>query len=132
MVLLRSLDRNTIVFNRRKAGSILAWRGRRSRSASVGDIPFCSNATVQTCLPIKVLFGMALRQTAGFVESLLGLIGLHWDVPNFSTPSRRQKALAVTIPHRDAQGAAASLDPRSRFEDKPLPGSGQHGDHGRG
>jgi len=34
---------------------------------------------------MKVLFGMALRQTTGFVESLLRLIGLDWDVPGFST-----------------------------------------------
>jgi len=34
---------------------------------------------------MKVLFGMALRQTTGFVESLLRLAGLDWDVPDFST-----------------------------------------------
>lgn len=42
---------------------------------------------------MKVLFGMALRQTTGFVESLLRLIGLDWAVPDFSTLSRRQKTL---------------------------------------
>ncbi len=47
---------------------------------------------------------MALRQTTGFVESLLGLIGLDWDVPDFSTLSRRQKTLAVNSPHRGSQG----------------------------
>lgn len=30
---------------------------------------------------MKVLFGMALRQTTGFVESLLRLVGLNWAVP---------------------------------------------------
>ena len=53
---------------------------------------------------MKVLFGMALRQTTGFVESLLCLIGLEWDVPDFSTLSRRQKTLAVNISHRGSQG----------------------------
>ena len=43
---------------------------------------------------MKVLFGMALRQTTGFGESLLRLVGLTWAVPDFSTLSRRQKALA--------------------------------------
>jgi hypothetical protein len=56
-----------------------------------------SNAAIQTCLSMKVLFGMALRQTTGFVESLLHLIGLNWAVPDFSTLSRRQKTLAVNI-----------------------------------
>ena len=65
---------------------------------------------------MKVLFGMvdivaplvratmSTRQTTGFVESLLGLIGLNWTVPDFSTLSRRQKTLAVNIPHRGAKG----------------------------
>ena len=64
-----------------------------------GRQPVYSDAAVRTCLTMKVLFGMALRQTAGFVESLLCLIGLNWDVPDFSTLSRRQKPLAVKIPH---------------------------------
>ena len=36
---------------------------------------FPKNA-IQTCLTMKVLFGMALRQTTGFVESLLRLTNL--------------------------------------------------------
>ena len=47
---------------------------------------------------------MALRQTTGFVESLLRMIGLDWAVPDFSTLSRRQKALKVNIPHRGLDG----------------------------
>ena len=55
-------------------------------------------------LTVKVLFGMALRQKTGFVESLLGLIGLNRTVPDFNTLSRRQKTLAVNIPHRGSKG----------------------------
>ena len=47
---------------------------------------------------------MSTRQTTGFVESLLCLIGLDWDVPDFSTLSRSQKTLSVNIPHRGSQG----------------------------
>ncbi len=47
---------------------------------------------------------MAPRQTTGFVESLLRLIGLNWAVPDFSTLSRRQKTLAVNIPYRGSNG----------------------------
>jgi Transposase DDE domain len=53
---------------------------------------------------MKALFGMALRQTTGFVDSALRPIGLGWNVPDFSTLSRRQKTLAVNIPHRGTQG----------------------------
>ena len=50
------------------------------------------------------LFGMPLRQTSGFVESLLHLVGLDWAVPDFSTLSRRQKTMAVDIPYRGSKG----------------------------
>ena len=52
---------------------------------------------------MKVLFGMPLRQTTGFVESLL-LAELDWKVPNFSTLCRRQKTLNVAIPYRGGSG----------------------------
>jgi hypothetical protein len=69
-----------------------------------GRRPDYSDAAIQTCLTMKVLFGMALRQTTGFVESLLGLISLDWAVPYFSTLSRRQKTLKVNIPCRGSAG----------------------------
>jgi hypothetical protein len=68
--------------------------GKRGRQRTYSD------TAIQTCLTMKVLFGMALRQTTGFVESLLRLVGLDWTVPDFSTLSRRQKTLAVNIPYR--------------------------------
>lgn len=67
--------------------------GRRGRQQTYSD------TAIQTCLTMKVLFGMALRQTTCFVESLLRLIGLNWAVPDFSTLSRRPKTLAVNIPY---------------------------------
>lgn len=72
--------------------------GRRGRQQTYSD------AAIQTCLSMKGLFGMALRQTIGFVESLLRLVGLDWSVPDFSTLSRRQKTLAVNIPYRGSKG----------------------------
>ncbi|WP_226629936.1 IS5 family transposase, partial [Alloyangia pacifica] len=72
--------------------------GRRGRQQTYSDTP------IQTCLTMKVLFGMALRQTTGFVESLLSLIGLNWVVPDFSTLSRRQKTLAVNVAYRGSKG----------------------------
>lgn len=53
---------------------------------------------------MKVLFGTVLRQTNGFVESLLRLVGFDWTVLDFSTLSRREKTLAVNIPYRGSQG----------------------------
>lgn len=93
----------------KRRGSLTIWldpamtwdatpTGKRGRQPVYGD------AAIQTCLTMKVLFGMALRQTTGFVESLLSLIGLDWAVPDFNTLSRRQKTLKVNIPYRGSDG----------------------------
>ena len=47
---------------------------------------------------MRVLFGWPLRQTQGFIQSLLALMGLALAVPDYSTLSRRQGALAVVLP----------------------------------
>ena len=93
----------------KRRGSLTIWFDPAMTWAAAptgkrGRQPVYSDAAVQTCLTMKVLFGMALRQTTGFVESLLGLIGLDWAVPDFSTISRRQKRLKVNISYRGAQG----------------------------
>jgi hypothetical protein len=62
--------------------------------------PVYVDAAIQSCLTMKALFGMALRQATGFVETLSRLIGLDWDVPDFSTLTRRQKTLYLYIPLR--------------------------------
>jgi hypothetical protein len=48
---------------------------------------------------MKMLFGMALRKTTGFIESLMRLIGLDWAVPDFSTQSRCHRTLKVNVPY---------------------------------
>ncbi|SNT29091.1 Transposase DDE domain-containing protein [Antarctobacter heliothermus] len=70
-----------------------------------------SEAAIQTCLTLKVLFGMPLRQATGFVESLLRLVGLDWTVPDFSTLCRRQKTLNVNLPYRGSTGPLNLLIP---------------------
>jgi hypothetical protein len=69
-----------------------------------GRTPTFSDAAIQFCLTIKCLFGLALRQATGMVESLLRLAHLDWKVPDSSTISRRQKTLKVIIPARQSQG----------------------------
>jgi hypothetical protein len=63
-----------------------------------------SDAAIQACLSLKVLFGLPLRQRAGFVASLLKLAGLNWSVPDFSPLCRRQKTLSVAIPYKGSTG----------------------------
>ena len=93
----------------KRRGSLTIWFDPEMTWAAMptgkrGRQPNYSDAAIQTCLTMKVLFGMALRQTTGFVESLLQLIGLDWAVPDFSTLSRRQQTLKVSIPYRGSDG----------------------------
>lgn len=77
-------------------GSEAIWQRGRQQAYS--------DAAIQACLKIKVLFGLPLRQTTGFVESLLALSGLEWSVRVSSTLCRRQKTLSVSIPYRGSSG----------------------------
>ena len=93
----------------RERGSLTVWfdpgmawhatpSGKRGRQQTFSD------AAIQACLTIKVLFGLPLRQTTGFVASLLEFADLDWPVPDYSTLCRRQKTLAVQLPYRGSGG----------------------------
>ena len=74
-----------------------ACSGERGRS------PKFSDAAIQFCLTLKNLFGLALRQSTGLVESVLHLYGLAWQVPDFSTLCRRQLDLNEQVPYTRSQ-----------------------------
>ncbi|WP_255521399.1 IS5 family transposase [Chromobacterium sp. ASV23] len=81
----------------------MSWQatpqGKRGRTQTYSDV------AIQFCLTIKNLFGLPLRQTIGFIQSLLKLAGLDWSVPDYSTLSRRQQTLQVQIPYQKGSGA---------------------------
>jgi len=98
----------------RRRGSLSIWfdpdmvrvpppSGKRGRRHSFSD------AAIQTCLTIKVLFDLPLRQTTGLVESLLQVVGLDWAVPDFSTLCRRQRTLNVDLSYRGGTGPLTLL-----------------------
>jgi hypothetical protein len=92
-----------------KRGSLLIWLEKNMTwlappDGSPGRPAVFSAAAIQSCLTIKVLFKLPLRQTTGMVASLLKLAGLDWAVPDYTTLCRRQKTLAVQIPYRRADG----------------------------
>ena len=99
---------------------------KRGRQQTDGD------TAIQAWLTIKVLSGMALGQTTGFVASLLKLAGLTWSAPDFSTLSRRHKTLNVAIPNRGSKGPLHLLVPSRALPRNTLPGSRQHRDQGGG
>jgi hypothetical protein len=81
-------------------GSLLIWldpamNWHGQASGKRGRSPGFSDEAIQFCLSIKCLFSLPLRQAMGMgtAQSLLGLAGLNWPVPDYSTVSRRQKTL---------------------------------------
>ena len=94
----------------RRRGSLLVWLDREMEwlagpSGRPGRSETYSEATIQFCLSIKVLFGLALRQTMGMVASLLRMAGLgDWPVPDYSTLCRRQGTVTIQIPYRRSGG----------------------------
>jgi len=103
--------RNWVEYNLslKQRGSLAIWfdpemvweaapSGRRGHQQAYSD------AAIQACLTLKVLFGLPLRQTTGFVASLLKLVGLDWSVPDYSTLCRRQRIQSVAIPYKGSAG----------------------------
>ena len=93
----------------RRRGSLLVWLDREMEWHAparhcAGRPQTFSDAAIQFCLSIKVLFGLALRQTIGMVTSLLELAGLDWPVPDYSTLCRRQKTVTIQVPFRRSDG----------------------------
>ena len=86
-----------------------------SASGKRGRQPLFSDAAIQFCLSIKCLFGLALRQSLGVVESLLRLAGMDWRVPDFSTVCRRQKTLQVQLSYRSSTAAPSIGASGARF-----------------
>ena len=58
-----------------------------------------TDRAIETCLQIKMVYGLGLRETEGFVESLFDLMGLEdLPVPDYTTLSKRQGDLNVDLP----------------------------------
>jgi hypothetical protein len=65
-----------------------------------GASPTYADQAIAACLSVKIVFGLPLRQTQGFVQSVLRLLDLsHLPTPDYSTLCRRQKDLSVPLSH---------------------------------
>ena len=65
--------------------AIKAWRAAGRRSYS--------DLTIESALTIRKVFSLGLRQTEGFVRSILTMMGLDLPVPDHTTLSRRGRHL---------------------------------------
>jgi len=56
-----------------------------------------SDAAIEIILSIKAMYGLPLRATEGFVQSIFQLAGITLSVPDYSTISRRAENLSVKL-----------------------------------
>ena len=54
-----------------------------------------SNLAIRTALTLRVVFGLPLRQTEGFLDSLLSLMSRDLQAPDHTTLSRRNQIVVV-------------------------------------
>jgi hypothetical protein len=81
----------------------LAWHAVKDTGGRGRPREFTA-AAIQAVLTLKVLYQLPLRAVQGMAGSLIRLAGLDWRVPPYSTLSRRQRNLVVTIPYRPRRG----------------------------
>ena len=63
-----------------------------------------SNLAILTALTLRVVFRLPLRQTEGFLDSLLGLMGIALKAPDHTTLSRRNQIVELPVLTRAHDG----------------------------
>ena len=74
-------------------GKLANWNSPRPTRRKPGRQRQYSNHAIETTVTLGLVFGLASRQTEGFLCSLLTLLNLDNDVPDHSTISRRKARL---------------------------------------
>jgi len=82
--------------------AIRAWRAEPRTTP--GGQPHYSSLAISTALTMRMVFGLALRQTEGLIGSVIGLLRLDLAVPDHSTLSRRAKTLEMPHLRRTGTG----------------------------
>ena len=92
----------------RARGDVTVWFAEEALSTWTPPPTRCrgaqqrySNLAILTALTLRMLFHMPLRQTEGFVASLLRLMGLDLNAPDHTTLSRRNRDVLVPALSRD-------------------------------
>jgi hypothetical protein len=95
----------------KRRGSLTVWfteeavqSWRAEPRTTPGGQPHYSNLAITTALTMRMVFGLALRQTEGLIGSVIELLGLDLAVPDYSTLSRRAKTLEMPSLRRTGAG----------------------------
>ena len=77
--------------------AVTAWHHAQADGGR-GRPKVYADAAIECALVLKSVFHLSLRATQGFLGSVLQLMRLELPVPDYTTVSRRQAALDVTLP----------------------------------
>ena len=114
-------------------GKLANWNSPRPTRRKPGRQRKYSNHAIETTVTLGLVFGLASRQTEGFLRSLLTLLNLDTDVPDHSTISRRKARLgkgasyerrtvkARPPPHRQQRSFSARRPVAHSAESQGLP-----------
>lgn len=102
-------DYNQALVNR---GSITFWVHKdiadtwffHGNKTGRGNFKTYSDSAIQTCLMLKAVFHLTLRESEGFVNSVFQLMEIHLLSPDYSSLSKRARVLQVEIPRRFPDG----------------------------
>ena len=78
-------------------GKLANWNSPRPTRRKPGRQRKYSNHAIETTVTLGLVFGLASRQTEGFLRSMLTLLNLDNDVPDHSTISRRKSRLGKVV-----------------------------------
>jgi hypothetical protein len=88
-------------------GSITVWLSDGARAGWLHEGPqqqghpvIFSDAVIEAALTIRSVYHLPLRQTEGFLLSIMDLLGSTLPVPDYTTLCRRGKGLLVDLPVR--------------------------------
>ena len=92
-------------------GDVTLWLSPEARAAWIvppsgrpGGQQRFSSLAIETALTLRLVFRLPLRQTEGFVRSILTVMRTSLDAPDHTTLSRRGQVLNVAVHHIVATG----------------------------
>jgi hypothetical protein len=103
--------RNWREYNRAltQRGSLMVWISPEAianwttdeLTGEPGASPTYTDLAIETMATVQAIYGLAGRQTQGFLQSVFALMKLDLMAPEHSTLSRRRRCLTITLPIRD-------------------------------
>jgi IS5 family transposase len=93
----------------KKRGSLTVWVSPEAvenwttdeLTGQQGASPTYTDLAIETMATVQAIYGLAGRQTQGFLQSVFELMKLDLSVPDHSTLSRRRRQLTITLPVKD-------------------------------